>query len=505
MYSSTYSLFYRAFATLIFFVAIGYFSTLNTSAFTLDATEPSAADAAKIDNPQNHTWDSVVIEYISITPRMQVSEIGDGPTRPQGKATISVHIRNLSKSEAYTLVYFGNDNDVVEIGWVPGGETAIAERTVSSGTIPYGKTIEAKVYDMTSHKVNLTDSASMFDEHAMRVALVVDPDTLKSGDQQFGSFVRRMRKSFNDLHEVFETGTAPTDAGLERQPIRDRFRIDFVETVEFPDAIEIDTLPGLLQDHPNYDLVIACGEDGPVAGFWLPQYTIGHNFHHVDADGITHGIWSTWGENALWHEMLHFRGVPDYYVYNITKKMLPGRARKDIKLPKIYAQDLMNRPYQPVVIGALAAEVANSKFGISRVGACENPDQTFGHMWKWLPDKLKIEVKDTRGRTLNHATVSWYRASTKGMSSDNPIQGVAINREPDGTATPDADGFITIKGDYMGAEEPNDRSRWLLIEVQSITTTGKQQRQFQIVYGLWLNASYAAGNTEEATYQFIWK
>ena len=84
--------------------------------------------------------------------------------------------------------------------------------------------------------------------------------------------------------------------------------------------------PAPFDDHPELDLVIACDEGGPLAGFWLPQYSIGHNFAFGGGDGGTprRGLWSAWGEQALWHELLHcLFDVGDCYDLNVSRRACP--------------------------------------------------------------------------------------------------------------------------------------------------------------------------------------
>lgn len=198
--------------------------------------------------------------------------------------------------------------------------------------------------------------------------------------------------------------------------------------------------------------------------------------------------------------MLHFRGVQDFYLYRVPKEALPGRAVKDVELPPVYREGLMNSPYQKPLISGLAARIANFKHGVSRVGEAEEPGQTFGHMWKWVPARVRVHV-DRAGRPLSRATVRWWRSRPAGLG-DGRVQGVTADRAPDGTQELNRLGEATVREDYLGKSGAtrDERSLWLLVEVES-----EGEKRFAIITGLWLNEMYAAGNEYIATRWLDWE
>lgn len=449
--------------------------------------------AAQAQPGRAERYDDLIIEFLALEPAVEVREIGDGPRRPDGDiARLSAFLFNLRSSEVYAAIDWGTAHERQEIGYLQPGESRVATIAIPVDAVPYGQPIRALVYNAEVHKLEETDRASLHGEQTMRIALLVERRTWDDGNKRFGSFTRRMRESLDRLHEIFEDTTAPDAAGLKREPVVDRFRIERIELFDRPiDSAADFQRPSLFDDHPKYDVAIACDAQGPLGGFWLPQYSIGHNFHWADPPK---DLWSDWGEQALWHELMHFRGVPDSYIYRIPEGALPGRCDEAIELPEPFRSDLMNNPYQAPQIGALTAAIANSKAGVSRVGACEDTANPYGHQWKWLPRTLAVQINDSAGRPMSGAKVRWYRSAPLGLE-DGRIQGVAADRAPDGQAATDAAGQVRIAGDYLGAaSEQPQRSLWLLVEVED---AGGHKR-FGIVSGLWLNASFAAGGRDVA-------
>lgn len=449
--------------------------------------------AAQVQSGRDGRYDDLVIEFLALEPAVEVRDIGDGPRRPDGDAArLSAFLFNLRSTEVYAAIDWGTAHERQEIGYLQPGESKVATISIPVDAIPYGQPIRALVYNVEVHKLEETDRATLHAEKTMRIALLVERRTWDEGNRRFGSFTRRMRESLDMLHELFEDTAAPDAAGLKREPITDRFRIERVELFDRPaDAAADFQRPALFDDHPKYDVVIACDEKGPLGGFWLPQYSIGHNFHWPDP---LKDLWSDWGEQALWHELMHFRGVPDYYIYRIPEGALPGRCDEAIDVPEPFRADLMNSPYQAPQIGALTAAIANSKAGVARVGACEDTANPFGHQWRWLPRTLAVQINDSAGRPMSGLAMRWYRSAPLGLE-DGRIQGVAADRAPDGRASTDSAGQVRIAGDYLGAaSEQPQRSLWLLVEVED---AGGRKR-FGIVSGLWLNSSWAAGAKEEA-------
>lgn len=456
---------------------------------------PAGADEVPLDdpdNPRNVRFTGMIIECVELSPKKQVSAIGDTPGAPESReATLIVHLRNLTDAPANALVQGAGFSAQSEM--ITPGEIGRVEFTLPADSVPFEAVFTAKPVGPDGIAGEVTDRASLISEKTMRVALLVDRETYAQGNERFGSFTRRMRKSFDDLHALFADVSATTTGGvLKRMPIEDRFRIDRVELYDQSS----DARPALFDEHPSYDLVIAANERGPLCCFWLPAYSIGHNYWN---ESHQYGLWSAWGEQALWHEMLHFRGVQDFYMYRVPKEALPGRAMRDVELPLVYREGLMNSPYQPPRISALAAHIAKTKTGIARVGAAEEPEQPYGHMWQWLPARLRVHV-DLGGRPLSRATVRWWRSLPAGLS-DGRIQGVAADRPPDGEGELNRLGEVAIKGDYLGATKPREeRSLWLLVEVEQ-----RGEKRFAVITGLWLNEMFASGRETIATRWLDWE
>lgn len=498
--------YYSCFRAIFLLAAFLFVSSVGTLA--VFGQEEAGVDAEK----SSKRYDKIIIEYISIDPKVKVSEVGDTPVRGEGddgveEVTVTVHLRNLSDKQAYIDVEYGRKYGNKEVGYISPDESIAVERKFKVNEVPWGTRIDVSTYDMAVHELVKEDSAYLHKADAMRVALVVEQKTFNAGEKEFGSFVRKMRASFYELHKQFEEASTDMQNGLIRKPILDRFRIDHVEVYDGA-TVDIDNgkYPPLFADHGEYDLVIVCDEGGPLAGFWLPQYSIGHNFMSTK-DGVTHGLWSAWGEAALWHEMLHFRGVQDYYIYTIPAGAVSHWTDTEISLPELWQSEIMNSPYKEFSISALTAAIVNSKKGVARVGACEDIDNEYGHMWKWVPKSITVKLTD--GSTpIQKAMVSWWRSlPVTGLKdvSDSRFNGVAVDRvnNPDGKGISNSAGEFVIDGGYLGQSESEftKRSLWVLYEV---THPGSGEKRFGIIYGLWLNTVYAAGNTDEATLEVNW-
>lgn len=477
----------RMVATLMLLMIVHALSGLSAS-----ADETPLHDA---DNPRNVRFSGMILEYVEISPKKRVQEIGDEPGLPESREIrLRAHVRNLTDRPAVPVVHWGSGSPVRGEEPLAPGEAGVIRQVMLSSVVDVEATVRVGVDDPDAPQgVRYTDSALLHGPRALRVALLIDKATLAEGDEQFGSFVRRMRKSFEDLHALFDDVEATTAGGLvKREKIKDRFRIDHAEVYD----MSADTRPELFDDHPRYDLVIACNARGPLCCFWLPAYSIGHNFQHEPSG---RGLWSAWGEQALWHEMLHFRGVQDFYLNHVPKGALPGRASREIELPRAYRQCIMNSPYQEPRISGLASRIANFKAGIARVGTAEEPGEPYGHLWKWLPDRVKIHV-DRGGRPLTRGTLRWWRARP-GEFDGRRQQGVEHHRPPDGEALLNRLGEAVIGGDYLGAllERP-ERSYWLLFEVEY-----EGARRFGLVHVLWLNEQFLLENRHSAVVWADWE
>ena len=443
-------------------------------------------------NPRNVRYERPVIEHVSLEPRMVVEKIGDGPRRLEGTApvTLTFHLRNPGDAAARVqLRVQGLDAPLGEAVALEPGAAGQVRVEMASLAIPYGRTIELR----SGRQV--LDSLRFHSGKAHRVVLLVERRTWQAGMERFGSFVRRMRASFEALHALFADVSDPLGIDLlKREPVSARFRIDGLELYDRGSGTRI----RMFTRHPQYDLAIACDEGGPAAGFFLPEYSIGHSFR-AKVDGVVHGLWSLRGEQALWHEMVHYRGVGDYYIYRIERGCLEGWTKGAVDLPDKYRLDLMNSPYQQPRIGALTAHVMNFKQGVSRVGACEETAQPYGHMWTWLPRSLRVRILRD-GRPVQKAAVRWWSARPAGRG-DRRLQRAERSRAPDGAALTDKDGIARVRGDYLRSKRPRaERSLWLVVELSH-----EGESRVGIVYGLWLNAAYAAGHRDQATRTFVWK
>jgi biopolymer transport protein ExbD len=442
--------------------------------------------AAREENPRNVRYDRPVIEHLYLDPKKKVREIGDRPGPPpgEGPAVLTVHLRHCGGEAARIVVVLGDDGSRLgdPVG-LEAGATAEVRGTFPVAEIPYGVQILLRRADGEGE---VLDRATLHDDRAHRVLLLVERRTWEAGQKRFGSLVRRFRGALSGLHLLLDE--TPGEA------VRDRFRIDRVEVYDRADAAR----PRQFDDHPDHDLAVACDEGGPLAGFWLPAYSVGHNFR-AQVKGRTHDLWSSWGEQALWHEMVHYRGVPDFYIYRVPAGCLTPWTEEAVDLPEPWRGDLMNSAYQEPRLGALAAAVMNAKRGVSRVGACEEPDHPYGHMWRWLPKRLVLSFTQD-GRPLAGATVRWWASEPAGLS-DRRLQKVGEGRPPDATAVTDEKGRVVVTGDYMNAgKDRMRRSLWLLVEAEH-----EGERRFEVVRGLWLNAAWAEGRKEEATRSLEWE
>ena len=276
------------------------------SALLLLLVLPGAAaagedEAWRGDNPRNQRWDHPVIEWVHHEDgetSVLVRHLGTEPAQVQLTGRRSETVETLEPGTLRILVV--TDHDPAQ---------PLVLRGADAGAV--------------------YDRIGPFDADELTVGLLVEGSTFREGERRFGSFVRRMRKSLEELDALLADVEATTPGSLlPRAPVPTRFRIQVVSLYDRDEGKR----PPLFDDHPDLDLVIACDEGGPLAGFWLPQYSIGHNFSFGgEEEGTPHrGLWSAWGEQALWHELLHFRGVPDSYVFHLPTAALPGRATEDV-------------------------------------------------------------------------------------------------------------------------------------------------------------------------------
>lgn len=453
-------------------------------------------------NPRNVQWQWPVIEWIGIGPRPHVGELGDRPTAPTTQAAfLEIAVRNAGDQPARELTIRGITAKPIRLPELEPGEHHVMNVELPTRDIPYGRTITLAAGDEQDAEV--LDTLDMYGPGAHRVLILTGPETEADNIERFGSMTRRLRHSFDDLHTLFDGGTVagfPPNGGEADRPVaQDRFRIEGVVPYD-PEA----GMPELFRSHPEFDLVIAMNEGGPLCCFFLNDgndrdfYSIGHNFR-ADVGGQVHGLWSRWGEQALWHETIHYRGVPDFYIYNIDAQQLPGRSADgwrlgDTERTEAFARDIMNDTYHTPEISALTTTIINSKEGASRIGACENPSHRFGHMWRWVPERLTVEVRDENGDVLDGVVRAF--ASTPAGARDARRQMVAEGATPEFAD----EGSVTLSGDYMNAGKPRiERSIWKLIEAEH-----RGERRWTIITLLEINQRYAAGERERAEFTLRW-
>lgn len=470
---------------------------------------PVPVDASDRDssNPRNVRWDGPVIEWVGITPRAPVQALGDKPRAPESKESkLQIVLRNTGGEDTGPLLILGLPSlpEGLPVASMTPGQRQTVEVVLETTDIPYSKLLSlANATDSSAETPEVHDQFQMHGPNAHRIALVASEESWKDGDERFGSMVRRFRKSLEDLEALYDVQEVPgIPMGDESRPvIADRFRIEHVETFD-PDA----GTPALFAKHPEFDLVIAVNEGGPLCCFWLNDgdnlnyHSIGHNFLSGRGGPEKQGIWSNWGEQALWHEIFHYRGVPDYYIYNVPAGSLPGRSPEGWKLGSspgtaYLMREIMNDTYTAPEVSWLTATIANSKKGAARVGACENPEQTFGHMWQWVPGELTLRVEPGEGEAVEAIRV--YRAKP-GQGRDARVQRVTADAEPIASA---AGASVGLDGDYMNSKASrNERALWLLVEAD-VTSGAETERRWMIATLLEMNEAFARGSQTEWTFR----
>lgn len=480
------------------------------------ARPPLPVDVSDRDasNPRNKRWAWPVIEWVGVGPRAEVRELGALPRPPETeRATITIVVRNAGPGASAALVLRGlpaSAGDATVPSLSPGERV---ERTFSLPTrdIPYGSMITLHEAGGDAQAPPL-DAFNLHGPAAHRVALVATEASWKDGDERFGSMARRFRASLDDLHTLFDglgvVGMPENGGDPSRPIIADRFRLEHIEAFD-PDA----GTPPLFAEHPQFDLVIALNEGGPLCCFWLSDgdsvryHSIGHNFLNTNF-GEPRGIWSNWGEQALWHEIMHYRGVPDYYIYNIPAGALPGRSADGWTLGSTpgtahLRREIMNDTYTAPEFSWLTAFIAASKKGSSRVGACENPLQPFGHMWTWIPARVVAMPVGTDAATIEAVRV--FR-SAPGEGRDARVQRIGADAQPIASAAIGAAaGPLVLEGDFMnGSAARHERALWLLVEADAETASGIETR-WTILTLLELNEAWARGSKDEWRFAPAWE
>ena len=429
----------------------------------------------------------IVIEWIEMLPRREVRAIGDLPSPEPGTEMRFVgHLRNIA-SDAKPLG---------RVEWHVDGAEMHVETVAKSIPAQTRLTVEARwTAKAGRHTVRLAlplhEEWVSFETDAQRIRACIERRTLEALERDVGSLPRRIQGSLNTLHRSFEAARYPVVAP---EGVHERFRLD--DVVIYDRAPGADAPPGF-ESHPDVDVLVAYDEGGPIAGYSLPAYSIGHNFKSGDK-----GLLSAPGENALFHELGHFRGVPDLY----SMAVAPGAVRlkgpggkpllEDVGLPDDLARCVMNSHFQVLRWSEYAAAVLERKRGVARVGACEETDHPFGHMWRDLPKIVRLQLLDEKHHPLALANVRVYRSRPlKNPPEGFRGQGVEADAAPVQEGVTRANGTIDVAGDYLGQAGPRDqRSLWLLVVSEAAGKT-----RASVILGATLNQRFWRGEASIAS------
>ncbi len=402
--------------------------------------------------PRKTPYDGLVIEWVGQEPKVRAVEVGDRSEPVEGTSIrYTAHLRNLAQAAS----------GPIELRWsVDGGAPTLqALEAIDAGETATAEFAWTAVKGRHWVRCELAgrDEWLTFATDALTVKVAVEDRTLATYEVAHGSFARRMQDSLAGLHASW---SAVRDAGFAPDGIEERLRIDDVETYERRPGAEV---PAEFWDHPSFHLYVACDQGGPVAGFYIPGYSIGHNYGgHPGHESL----FSDWGENCLWHEIAHFRGVEDFYIFTtenggVAKTDAAGKPLEDLRLAKAHDEDTMNNPYKETSWSDYTAAVVQAKRGVTRVGRCEDPSQPYGHMWRDMPKAIEIEVVGADGRPLDAVDVEVFRPS-RAKPEERPT--VSADAKPIAGGSTDARGRFDLGADPFAcsAEEPS-RARWLLV------------------------------------------
>lgn len=402
--------------------------------------------------PRKKPYDGLVIEWISQEPKVRAAAVGDRSEPPEGTAIrYTAHLRNLAATASGRI----------ELRWsVDGGEpTSRAVKAIDAGetaTAEFPWTASKGRHWVRCEVVGRGEWLT-FATDALTVKVAIEARTLATYEAEHGSFARRMQDSVAGLHASW---SAVREPGFAPDGIEERLRIDNVETYERKPGADV---PAEFWDHPRFHLYVACDQGGPVAGFYIPGYSIGHNYGgHPGHESL----FSDWGENCLWHEIAHFRGVQDFYIFTtanggVGKTDAEGKPLEDLRLAKAHHEDTMNNPYKETRWSDYSAAVIQAKRGVTRVGRCEDPSEPYGHMWRDVPAAIGIEVVGPDGKSLKSVQVELYRPA-RATPEDHPT--VVRSARPIVQGTTDANGRLDLGADpFACAAEESARAGWLLI------------------------------------------
>lgn len=440
--------------------------------------------------PVRKPYTGLVIEWVAQDPKIRVEKDGDRSEPPADTAiTFTAHVRNLS----------GTNTEPVMVRWFVDG--IVAKTGTLKGVGAGQRAVDAFPWDAEEgrHWIQCelvgTGEWLTFASDALTVKLAVEKKTLEKYEAEFGSFARRFQDSLAGLHASW---AAVRDARFALQGIDERLRLADVVVYERGEGEA--AVPAEFRDHPDVDLYVACDQGGPVAGFYIPGYSIGHNYAgHPGHESL----FSDWGENCLWHEIAHFRGVQDFYIFptregDVLKTNAAGGPLETLRLREEFASCTMNNPYKETRWSEYATAVIQMKRGIARVGRCEDPHNTFGHMWRHVPATVKVQVIGLDGKPVPFVEVEVYRPVRSG---DDDRLRVAADAAPLFAGPAGKDGTFVLGDDPFGKRKAeSSRALWVLVLLKR---EGVVRARYLSL--LDMNTAYWKGQQAEATFQLVWE
>ncbi|KAF0244886.1 MAG: hypothetical protein FD180_2107 [Planctomycetota bacterium] len=438
--------------------------------------------------PLQRPYKSLVIEWISQEPKNKVTKDGDASGPADGQSlSYTAHLRNLgSVNTEPVMVRWFVDGVQKSTATIPGMGAGQRSTAVFAWTADEGRHwIQC---ELLGHEEWLTIATD-----GLTVKVWVEKKTLAKYEDEFGSFARRFQDSVAGLHASW---SAVRDARFAPEGIDERLRVDDVAVYERggKDA----EVPKEFWDHPDFDLEVACDQGGPVAGFYIPGYSIGHNY----AGNPGHeSLFSDWGENCLWHEIGHFRGVQDFYLFptkagDVGKLDAAGNPLPLLTLRPEFADDTMNSPYKATWWSEYTTAVIRMKRGVSRVGRCEDPANTFGHMWRHVPAKVEIQVIGEEGKPVKYAEVEVYRP----VRGEDGRARVAKDAKPLSEGRVDEVGFFDLGEDPFGKRKAEaSRAPWVLVVIKR---EGAIRARYLTLMDM--NLAYWKDQKERAIFRLVW-